>query len=316
MGAADGDDATISALLEPDETADDVLRVLKSCRGTGIPCVDRLLEGGCLGPGELVVLRGETGSGKTVLLRHIVARYIAAADVGGHALPAVVVDTEGTFDLQLLARLLAVEAQVPRTGDDMETREVQATVQEGLSRLLVLRPRDPFELLRQLLQLRDVLAANPAASLVAVDSMSAWQPLAAAFPRAAGAALREAWQALWRLQRERCVAVVVTQRDGDFAGGSAASGLHADRRRQPAGPGSTAVIAASCRHLGLERCKPPATAQAGASNAEPACFAVSLVGAAPGSGSSASGLALAAAGERAPRGLFRLGASGEVVRAA
>lgn len=171
-------------------------------------------------------MHGEVGAAKTVVLQNIVALHIAPAVAGGHALPAVLVDTEGRFDTAAFASLLeGVISHASRSQSDCsEGQRAGGTVasnlvKEALSRLLIFRPREPIDLLRQLYQLRDLFQANPTASLLAVDSMSAWQPLTAAFPQAVTPAMRESWNALLRLQHEHCLAIVVTQRDGD--GGSA-----------------------------------------------------------------------------------------------
>merc|ERR1711988_1856855 len=118
-------------------------------------------------------------------------------------------------------------------------------VQEALSRLIVLRPSEPVDLLKQLCQLRDVLVANPTTSLLVVDSMSAWQPLATAFPRAVAPVLREAWKALGRLQQEHCLAVVVTQRE-DSTGLSSASHFGS-------ASSSASGLASRCCHVGMAR---------------------------------------------------------------
>lgn len=219
----------------PDETAFDVLSAVRSCRGTGLECFDGLLEGGCLGPSELVVLHGESGSAKSVLLRNIVASYIAPSDVGGHGLPAVFIDTEGTFDVMLLVRLLAAATERKQIGIPTAT-----LIEEALKRLVVIRPTEPIDLLRQLYQLRDVLTANPTTSLLIVDSMSAWQPIATAFPRALAPVMREAWKALGRLQQEHCLAVVVAHRE--------------DVNSMSVSSTNTGTMASRCCHLNVVRC--------------------------------------------------------------
>lgn len=73
-------------------------------------------------------------------------------------------------------------------------------------------------MLEQLEWLHTALAENPSTSLVAVDSMTAWQSMAAAFPCSVGAVVRDCWCALARLQREHCIAVVVTHRDSGVSG--------------------------------------------------------------------------------------------------
>lgn len=232
------DRAATSAM--PDETAFDVLRAARSCRGTGLDCIDSHLDCGVLGPSELVVLHGQTGTAKSAVLRNIVVSYIASAELGGLALPAVMIDTEGTFDVLLLARLITTAAnrkQLPSPADQ---------VQEALSRLLVLRAAEPVDLLRQLCQLRDVLVANPTTSLLVVDSMSAWQPMATAFPRAVGPVLREAWKALARLQRQHCLAVVVANRDD---GNSTALGFSSKTNAA----NNASIPTSSCCHLNISR---------------------------------------------------------------
>mmetsp|Transcript_46926 Transcript_46926/g.130704 ORF Transcript_46926/g.130704 Transcript_46926/m.130704 type:complete len:269 (+) Transcript_46926:94-900(+) len=210
--------------MEPDETVHDVLRVLRSSRGTGLTGLDARLPGGCLVPGELVVLQGATSAAKAALLRDIVAAYVAPASCGGHSLPVAFVDTRGTFDILDLARLLEVRfaSAIGACSADISKRERAEGVEEGLSRLLVLRPEEPADLLRLLHGLRDVCSANPTMSLLVVDSMSTWHPLAMAFPRSTGPFLREAWRALDLLQREHCIAVVATCCDASLADGGAA----------------------------------------------------------------------------------------------
>lgn len=240
-----------AAAVCPDETAFDVLRAVRSCHGTGLTCIDAHLDGGCLGPSELVVLHGESGSAKSALLRNVVASYVAAAELGGHALPAVLIDTEGTFDVLLLADVLTAAAERKRveaatSGKAFEAAGIQTAelIREALSRLLVLRPAEPSDLLRQLCQIRELLVANPTTSLLVVDSMSAWQPIATAFPRAVAPLLREAWKALGRLQHEHCLAVVVAHRE-DANGFGSTSGFGGSTS-------ATSGLASSC-HLSVMR---------------------------------------------------------------
>ncbi|CAE8628664.1 unnamed protein product, partial [Polarella glacialis] len=226
----------IAALVAPDETASDLFRTLRSSRGTGIACLDQHLPGGSLGPGQLVALHGETGCGKSVLLRNALAAYILPQSCGGHALPSVLIDAERTFDPAILARLLRarlMSSEDWRRQAAEEKLDVAEAVSECLARLLILSPSEPIDMLRQLRQLKKVLAANPTAGILAVDSMSAWQSLAAAFPRTVGPPLKECWRALARLQAEHCIAVVVTHRDPVATEGNAAIGgnLHLGLRR-------------------------------------------------------------------------------------
>lgn len=209
----------VAFAVAPDETAFDLVRRLCTSRSSGLACLDRNLAGGCLGSGEVVVVHGETGSAKSALLRNLLASYIAPAFCGGHGLPAVLVDAEGTFDALLMAQLLqsrlgreenTATELLPDAATAENERGIPELIEEAMSRLLVLSPRDPVELLRQLHRLRDVFAANPTASLLAVDSMSAWQPLVRAYSRTMAPIMRECWRAVARLQREHFVAVVVT----------------------------------------------------------------------------------------------------------
>lgn len=216
----------LAAMVAPDETVRDLLRALRSSRGTGLPCLDAHLPGGRLGPSELLVLLGEERSGVEALLHGILAAFVSPAATGGHALPAVLVDTEGSFDALGFARLLEgrlanTAAAAAGCGAPLLEGSVADLVEEALSRLLVLRPREPADLLKQLLDLRTVLAANPTASCIVVDSMSSWQPLARAYPRSVAAMVREAWRALSRLQCEHCVSVVATCSTADLRGDAA-----------------------------------------------------------------------------------------------
>merc|ERR1712113_744539 len=122
-------------------------------------------------------------------------------------------------------------------------------MEEAMSRLLVLRPREPIDLLRQLCRLKDVFAANPVASLLVVDSMSAWQPLINAFPRSVAPVMKECWHALARLQHELCIAVVVTYRDLVTKGYTASTGV------VPGAWSSTdsRMSAIKCCHLAIAR---------------------------------------------------------------
>jgi hypothetical protein len=203
-----------NSMLVPDETAFDVLRAVRCCRGTGIACIDGNLDGGCLSPSEVVVLHGESGAAKSTVARNIIVAYIAPTEIGGHGLPAVLIDTEGTFDILLLVQLLSAAAgrHLSSAGCGAASMTTEELVQESLSRLLVLRPAEPLDFLHQIYSLRDILEVNSTTSLLVVDSMSAWQPLAAAFPRSVPPLLREAWKAIDRLQREHCLAVVATFR--------------------------------------------------------------------------------------------------------
>lgn len=292
----------LAALVLPDETGQDLLRALRSSRVSGLECLDSQLPGGCLGPGELVVIHGESGCGKSALLRSVLAAYVAGSppsDGAGHGLPAILVDAEGSFDAGLLAEALraraaraAAAATAAAQVEGAPVRARKGCVEEAMSRLLVLRPREPADLLRNLERLRSVLAANPRVGLLAVDSMSAWQPLAGSFPRAAAPFLREAWSALARLQRAHSVAVVVTHRSSGLSGPSC----------------GTLPPALRCRHLALTR--RPRAGMGGVEDAPASdIFEVSTLGGAP--------VALAA-GPGAPRACtaFSLSRAGEVVSVA
>mmetsp|Transcript_119630 Transcript_119630/g.381748 ORF Transcript_119630/g.381748 Transcript_119630/m.381748 type:complete len:324 (+) Transcript_119630:62-1033(+) len=233
----------IAAMVAPDETAYDLFRALRRSRASGVPCVDGRLAGGCLGPGELVLLHGESGSGKSALLRSILAAYVAGTEVregAGHSVPAILIDTEGTFDAGLFSEVLQsrVERLCRAAG---KGSPVEGCVDEALSRLLVLRPQEPIDLLRNLDHLRALLAANPRVGLLVVDSMSAWQPLATNFPRSVTPFMQESWRALVRLQKEHCVALVVANRGAAL--GTASS----------SGPWSCIGSSAKCRHLGIRK---------------------------------------------------------------
>lgn len=190
-----------ASVLTPDETLWDFLRTLRSSRHTGIPVLDRQLPES-LGSSRLLVIHGDFGSCKTTLLRNVLASYVLPAEVGGHGLPSVLLDTEGTFDAQAMQELLEAKASAVAPEASAEYAD------EALSRLMVLRPSEPIDLLRQLRQLSDILAG-----VVAVDSMSAWQSMLTAFPRSMAPVLRECWAALQRLQREHSVAAIVSHRD-------------------------------------------------------------------------------------------------------
>jgi len=197
------------SLVEVDETAFDLYRMLQSSRGTQLPCFDQHLPANALSSSQTVVLHGEPGAGKTVLLRNILCSYVLPSDAGGHCLPAVFIDADQSFDVSSLARLLKVKAE--RTGAAEEV--VAEIVGESLSRVLIFRPREPLELLSQLRELRGIFAENPTAGLLVIDSMSAWQSLTAAFPRSAGTVLKECWHAVARLQRESSVAAILAYRE-------------------------------------------------------------------------------------------------------
>lgn len=199
-----------AAMVAPDETAYDLFQLLRSSRSSRLPCLDQHLPGRILSPGHAVVLHGEANSGKSVLLRNVLAAQLLPVRCGGHGLPAVLIDAENQCDVWLLAKVLQERA---RAGDQLATTEA---VTEALGRLLIFRPSEPLELLRQLQRLRQILRQNPTAGLLVIDSLSAWHSMSAAFPRSTGATLKECWRAVWRLMREACVAAVISHRDGQL----------------------------------------------------------------------------------------------------
>lgn len=231
--------ASASAIaVAPDETAYELVQRLCCSRGTGLKCVDENLPDGCLGPSEVVIMYGETSSAKSILLRGMAATYVTPPCWGGYGLPAILVDADGTFDAALMARLVA--SRCPRHLACAEDTGRAAYLEESMSRLLVVRPQDPLDLLRHLRRLRSVLAANPSCSLLAVDSMSAWQPMAAAFPQTVTPILKACWNALARLQQERSIAVVTTF--------NASTGLNTGNRGDRAW-----CSVGSCAHLAISR---------------------------------------------------------------
>lgn len=183
--------------------------MLRNSRGTALPCFDEHLPAGILSPDYAVVLHGEPSTGKSVLLRNILATHLLPKACDGHGLPSVLVDADNAFDVWLLAKLLQDRAR--RSGVNSE--EAVDLVTDALGRLLVFRPCEPLDLLQQLRQLRSIFSSNPTAGLLVIDSMSAWQSMTAAFPRSAGATLKECWRAVARLQQEASVAAVIAHRD-------------------------------------------------------------------------------------------------------
>lgn len=201
-----------AAMVAPDETAYDLFQLLRSSRSSKLPCLDHHLPGQILSPGHAVVLHGEANSGKSVLLRNVLAAQLLPVRCGGHGLPAVLIDAENQCDVWLLAKVLQERARAAAS-DPLATSEA---VTEALGRLLIFRPSEPLELLRQLQRLRQILRQNPTAGLLVIDSLSAWHSMTAAFPRSTGATLKECWRAVWRLMREACVAAVISHRDGQL----------------------------------------------------------------------------------------------------
>ncbi|CAJ1349062.1 unnamed protein product, partial [Effrenium voratum] len=185
----------------------DLFQALRSSRGT-LPCVDRFLPGEALSPDFALVLHGDSASGKSLLLRNILAAHLLPRSCGGHGLPSVLIDADQTFEVWLLAKLLKDRAR-----RRLSSEAALEAVDEALQRLLLFRPKEPLELLRQLSQLRGLFARNPTAGLVVVDSMSAWQAMTGAFPRSAGQVMKECWRALGRLQRDFAVCAVLAHRD-------------------------------------------------------------------------------------------------------
>lgn len=248
----------IAKLVEPDETAYDLIHALQNSCGTGLACIDAHLRIGSLGPGEMVVIHGESGAGKSILLQNILVAYIAPDVCGGHGLPAILIDADNTFNMSQLVQIL--EKYIRRTiqtvaedGSFMVAPDeamIKTFVEEAVSRLLVLRPKEPIDMLRHLRGLCEVLAANPTTALLMVDSMTAWQPLAAAFQRTMAQVLNESWRALSRLQQKYCIAVVVAYRD--IAADSGANGA-----------GQTAAASAgitNCCHLTIQHTISPGPA--------------------------------------------------------
>lgn len=218
--------STITELVAPDETLYNVIRAALASHGTGISFIDDLLPAGCLGPSEIIAIHGETASGKSTLLRNIFATYVMPLDAGGHGLPVVLIDADYTFDESTFVKLLEAKARAEGFANDAVS--LKAVVAQALSKLLVWRPEEPLDLLRVLWRLRDLLAANPTTALLVVDSMSAWHPNLASFPRSSTRVLRECWQALARLQREHCLAVVVAHRDQHADNGGIGAKLWTD----------------------------------------------------------------------------------------
>ena len=182
----------------------DLFQIFRRSRSTSLPCFDDHLPASVLE--TMVLLHGDSASGKSVLLRNLLATHLLPASCGGHGLPCVLIDTELSFDLWLLAKLLQDKAKRFDKG--------VAEVEEALEELTVCRPLEPLELLQQLSDLRETLAAKPRAALLVVDSMSAWQSMTAAFPRSSGAILKECWKALKRLQEEASLSVVIAHQQG------------------------------------------------------------------------------------------------------
>eukprot|EP00929_Paragymnodinium_shiwhaense_P106121 TRINITY_DN71277_c0_g1_i2.p1 TRINITY_DN71277_c0_g1~~TRINITY_DN71277_c0_g1_i2.p1 ORF type:complete len:212 (+),score=34.95 TRINITY_DN71277_c0_g1_i2:337-972(+) len=107
-----------------------------------------------------------------------------------------------TFDVLALAHLL--EERCKRAA----LEGLADRVEEALSRLLVLRPKDPPDLLRQILDLAELLSVNPTVSLLVVDAMTSWDFQLMGLPRSSRPFLQEAWRCLGRLQQERSLALL------------------------------------------------------------------------------------------------------------
>ena len=92
------------ASLAPTETAYDLFARLE---WPGLPLLPFEAHDGGLKVGETLELLGEPSTGKTALLLESCARCILSAEHGGHGARAVIVETDGGFDVRRLAAALA-----------------------------------------------------------------------------------------------------------------------------------------------------------------------------------------------------------------
>ena len=154
------------ASLAPTETAYDLFARLE---WPGLPLLPFEAHDGGLKVGETLELLGEPSTGKTALLLESCARCILSAEHGGHGARAVIVETDGGFDVRRLAAALArkleasAAAAAARGGSSstLSSDGVSAAVEAALRRLRVIRCHSACELLRGLQALRCELDAPP-----------------------------------------------------------------------------------------------------------------------------------------------------------
>ena len=146
-----------------------------------------------LSTGEAVELYGEPGTGKTALMLECALRCILPQEAAGHGCGAVVVDTQGGFDVLRLVG--ALHGRLAEAGVE-KSRLTEAT-EEALGRLRIIQCHTPSELLLGLAALRARLeherwsgesGGAPAPRVVLIDCASAFQWLMRGTQRAIAAA--------------------------------------------------------------------------------------------------------------------------------
>ena len=146
-----------------------------------------------LSRGNVVELQGAPGTGKTRLVYDAVATCIlpkqaSGLQLGGWGQAAFVLDTEDTFDIQCVHRLLCARLdRAFRTDDTVQLKDDldqarATTVEEALRNLHVFRPASSTQLAATILQLpyyhhEEPYIQNCEFGLLVVDSMSSfyWQ---------------------------------------------------------------------------------------------------------------------------------------------
>lgn len=163
--------ASAATMMYADETALDFFTRL------AYPVLDLLPTVVPLGVrvGETLEVLGESSTGKTMLLMECCVSCILPAGYGGHAAHAVVVDSEGGFNLLRLAHVLTAKLRTAGMPDD----DLSPAVEVALTRLRLMQCLNADEMLQGLAALRCELEctqpddARP--RLLLIDSASAFR---------------------------------------------------------------------------------------------------------------------------------------------
>jgi DNA-repair protein XRCC2 len=135
----------------------------------------------CFHQRDVLEIQGPSSSGKSLLLSYLLAHCICPSDPAlvhkGWGMSAVILDTEGTFDLSTVRRLLFWRLNQTSESDSDDSCQLRSLVETALQNLHIFCPNSSAQILFTLIDLFDYIAhSSPekCVGLIVIDSISSF----------------------------------------------------------------------------------------------------------------------------------------------